>query len=35
MHNVRTSSTGKQSIHQGLDFSPEIAEPDFYFVVLV
>lgn len=22
-HNVRTSSSGKQSIHQGLDFSPE------------
>src|SRR5262249_35153635 len=23
-HNVRTSPSGKQSIHQGLDFSPEI-----------
>ncbi len=23
-HNVRTSSSGKKSIHQGLDFSPEI-----------
>jgi hypothetical protein len=25
MHNVRTNSTGKKSIHQGLDFSPAIA----------
>jgi hypothetical protein len=25
IHSVRTSSSGKQSIHQGLDFSPEIA----------